>query len=88
MELLQLRTPRQDIQASLTQVLFGHATRSVTPIRNFKYCNLDHAGRKSRPTAVKHTYDKHARPLAPLHVLLRVLSQNSAKDGWAVVDIG
>ena len=44
--LLEMRnTPRQDIQVSPAQILFGQATRSVIPICSPKYSNRDHARR-------------------------------------------
>ena len=80
---LELRnTPRQDLNSSPAQILFGRSTRSVIPVRIPKCNNFNHARRHDRRTAVKHTHDKHARPLPLLQIHQRVLYQSSAKKGW------
>ena len=73
-ELLKLcNTPRQDINSSSAQVLFGSLTRSVIPVCIPKCNNFNHARHHDRRNAVKHAHDKHARPLPPLQIQQRVL---------------
>ena len=81
--LLELRnTPRQDVQASPAQILFGHATRTIVPSHYLKCTTFNHDHRQKRRLTVKRAYDKHTLASPPLQINQRILFQSPAKKGW------
>ena len=79
--LLKLRnTPRQDLNTSPAEVVFGRSTRRVIPMHTKKCENFDF----KRRNAIKCSYDK-CRPtktVSPLHVHQNVYFQSPEKEGW------
>jgi len=67
--LLEMRnTPRQDVNRSPAQIVFGRFTLSVLPMFLKPCTALDVRKRLTRRRQTKQCYDRHARPL--IHCML------------------
>ena len=81
--LLELRnTPRQDVNCSPAELMFGRKTRSVIPMITKTSANLNTKKRVRRRVAVKHSYDAHAKTLPIVDVGDIVYFQSPHKQHW------
>jgi len=81
--LLEMRnTPRQDVNQSPAHIVFGRNTRSVLPVILKPCVNFNVQKRRNRQRQTKQCFDKHAKPLRPLHVAQRVYFQHPKENGW------
>ena len=81
--LLELRnTPRQDLNTSPAEIVFGRSTRTVIPMRTKKCENFAFDRRSKRRNAIKCSCDKCRPTKTPLHVLQNVYFQSPGKEGW------
>lgn len=85
--LLEIRnTPRQDINVSPAQLVFGRQTRSFLPANN-KMTNISPSDirikRKRRQDAIKRHYDKHTQPLPKIdHQGQKVYFRSEGHNFW------
>jgi len=85
MALLELRnTPRQDVDTSPANIMFGRQTRSVVPkVINYSAPkNANFEKRQKRRLAIQHQYDKSAKDLPTLLINDRVFFQSPGRKRW------
>ena len=83
--LMELRnTHKQDLNTSPAEILFGHSTSTVIPMRTKKCENFAFDRRSKRRNAIKCSYDKcrSTQTLSPLHVHQNVYFQSPEKERW------
>ena len=81
--LLELRnTPRQDVNSSPAELVFGRKTRSVIPMLMQPSTNLNSKKRTRRQMSVKRCYDRHARSLPVVEVGDIIYFQSPPKEQW------
>ena len=65
--LLEMRnTPRQDVNCSPAEIVFGRYVRSIIPARTKPHGVLNTTKRQQRKNTIRKHYDQHAKPLPEL----------------------
>jgi len=81
--LLEMRnSPRQDVNRSPAQIVFGHFTHSELPAFLKPCTALDVRKRLTRRHQTKQCYDRHARPFKTLHANQHVYFQHPPRNRW------
>ena len=81
--LLEMRiTPRQDVNCSYAELVFGRYVRSIIPGRTKPHGVLNTTKRQQRKNTIKKHYDQHAEPLPELKPGDMMFSQSQHEEGW------
>ena len=75
-------TPRQDVNCSPAELVFGRHVRSIIPARTKPHGMLNTTKRQQRKNTIRKHYDQHAKPLPELKPGDMVFFQSPHKEGW------